>query len=61
MAVREAENEDDVVPVRQRKAHKKSRLGCKNCKLRSVKVRLTRTISNNHPNQRSLTQLISVR
>ncbi|RGP61758.1 sterol regulatory element-binding protein ecm22 [Fusarium sporotrichioides] len=27
MAVREAENEDDVVPVRQRKAHKKSRLG----------------------------------
>ncbi|KAF4954305.1 hypothetical protein FSARC_12169 [Fusarium sarcochroum] len=39
MAVRgegdKSDNKD--TPVRQRKAHKKSRLGCKNCKLRSVK------------------------
>ncbi|KAM0393234.1 hypothetical protein ACHAPZ_010481 [Fusarium culmorum] len=37
MAAKEGENEDNEVPIRQRKAHKKSRLGCKNCKLRSVK------------------------
>ncbi|KAL3607991.1 hypothetical protein FPOAC2_02982 [Fusarium poae] len=37
MAVREGDNKDDGAPKRQRRAHKKSRLGCKNCKLRSVK------------------------
>ncbi|RGP79253.1 hypothetical protein FLONG3_2689 [Fusarium longipes] len=37
MAAKEEKNEDNEVPARQRKAHKKSRLGCKNCKLRSVK------------------------
>ncbi|KAH7308032.1 hypothetical protein B0I35DRAFT_102049 [Stachybotrys elegans] len=29
--------ESDTKPPRQRKTHRKSRLGCKNCKLRSVK------------------------
>ncbi|RBR20678.1 uncharacterized protein FIESC28_05195 [Fusarium coffeatum] len=37
MAAKEGSNEDSEAPARQRKAHKKSRLGCKNCKLRSVK------------------------
>ncbi|KAM0448346.1 hypothetical protein ACHAQK_000327 [Fusarium lateritium] len=32
-----AHADNNETPVRQRKAHKKSRLGCKNCKLRSVK------------------------
>ena len=38
MTAKEGNNEDSETPARQRKAHKKSRLGCKNCKLRSVKV-----------------------
>ncbi|KAF4991064.1 hypothetical protein FGRMN_8089 [Fusarium graminum] len=33
----EAKNGSNETPARQRKAHKKSRLGCKSCKLRSVK------------------------
>jgi hypothetical protein len=36
--------------VRQRKAHKKSRLGCKNCKLRGVKVSCSwRMVSESNP------------